>query len=600
MTIWMVAVVGGVLLALLSYRWRGGASAGPTLLVAVLRALALTLLIALLLDAVAGVPHPVPPIVALDVSQSWLRGGDTLAWHNARSRARSDATDSLFLVGDSVRAGAVPDKPTDAATRLRPLVERALSTGRPLQLVTDGEVDDADALATVPAGSRVIVVDGSAVQDAALADIEAPRAAVGNDTAEFRLQVSSGRGGAGAGTVSLVIGDQRVAQVPVQPLAPLADRTVTARARVPNVAGASLVRAIVATSDDAEPRNDTLTTVLEVSPAAGAVLVSTSPDLDAREALALLRGALALPTRGFYRIAPGVWRQDGSLGPANESEIRSIVRDAPLVVLHGDTAVFGPPRTATKGALTLFAPPPEGSADWYATGAPASPVSAALSAAAWDSLPPLDVAGDVPTGDWVALETRRGRRFERRNAIVGREAARRTVIVGASGFWRWRVRGGAASDTFGALWGGLFDWLSGGRTDVRAAVNADPVVHAGDPVRWRRGAGDDSVVSVVLTRRGGDARADSMMLRFTEGDNIVESGPLVPGVYDVQTAGGKSVLAVNPSRELYPRRAIPSGAVGRGSSLSDAPRLRSLGWVYAVVIIALCVEWFLRRRLGMR
>jgi hypothetical protein len=369
---------------------------------------------------------------------------------------------------------------------------------------------------------------------------------------------------------------------------------------VPNVAGASLVHAIVTTSGDAEPRNDTLTTVLEVSPAAGAVLVSTSPDLDAREALALLRGALALPTRGFYRIAPGLWRQDGSLGPANEADIRKIVRDAPLVVLHGDTAVFGPPRTATKGALTLFAPPPEGSADWYAASAPPSPVAAALSAAAWDSLPPLDVAGDVPTGEWVALETRRGRRFERRNAIVGREGARRTVIVGASGFWRWRVRGGVASDTFGALWGGLFDWLSGGRTDVRAAVSADAVVHAGDPVRWRRGAGDDSVVSVVLTRRGGDARADSMMLRFTEGDNIVESRPLTPGVYDVKTAGGNSVLAVNPSRELYPRRAIRSGAVGRGSSLSDAPRLRSLGWVYAIVIIALCVEWFLRRRLGMR
>ena len=268
--------------------------------------------------------------------------------------------------------------------------------------------------------------------------------------------------------------------------------------------------------------------------------------------------------------------------------------------MHGDTAVFGAPRTATKGALALFAPPPEGSADWYATGAPASPVSAALSAAAWDSLPPLDVARDVPAGDWIALETRRGRRFERRNAIVGREGARRTVIVGASGFWRWRVRGGAASDTFGALWGGLFDWLSGGRTDVRAAVNADAVVHAGDPIRWRRGAGDDSVVSVVLTRRGGDSRADSMMLRFTEGDNIVESRPLAPGVYDVRTAGGKSVLAVNPSRELYPRRAIRSGAVGRGSSLSDAPRLRSLGWVYAIVIIALCLEWFLRRRLGMR
>ena len=570
------------------------------MLVAVLRALALTLLIALLLDAVAGLPHPVPPIVALDVSQSWLRGGDSAAWKNARGRARSAATDSLFLMGDSVRAAGAPDRPTDAATRLRPLVERALSTGRPLRLFTDGEVDDPEALATVPAGSQVVVVDPAASSDAAIADIQAPRAVIGNDTAEFRIQVSSGRGGAAAGTVSLSIGDQRVVSTPVQPLEPFADRTVTARARVPNVAGASVVRAVVSTAGDAEPRNDTLTTVLEVSPAAGAVLVSTSPDLDSREALALLRGALALPTRGFYRVAPGVWRQDGSLAAANEGEIRSIVRDAPLVVLHGDTAVFGPPRSATKGALALFSPPPEGSADWYATGAPPSPVTAALSAAAWDSLPPLDVAGDVPAGDWVALETRRGRRFERRNAIVGHEGARRTVIVGASGFWRWRVRGGAASDAFGALWGGLFDWLSGGRTDVRAAVNADAIVHAGDPVRWRRGAGDDSVVTVVLTRRDVQARKDTMMLRFTEGDNIVESRPLPPGVYDVQTTGGNSVLAVNPSRELYPRRAIRSGAVGRGSSVADATRLRSLGWVYAVVIFALCAEWFLRRRLGMR
>jgi hypothetical protein len=206
----------------------------------------------------------------------------------------------------------------------------------------------------------------------------------------------------------------------------------------------------------------------------------------------------------------------------------------------------------------------------------------------------------VPAGDWVALETRRGRRLERRNAIVGREAARRTVIIGASGFWRWRVRGGASADAFGALWGGLFDWLSAGRSDARAAVNADAVVHAGDAIRWRRGAGDDSVVAVVLARRGAPARIDSMTLRFSTGDNVVESRPLPPGVYDVQTPGGASVLAVNPSREFYPRRGIRSGAVGRGGSLSDAPRLRSLGWVYGIIILALCAEWLLRRRLGLR
>lgn len=599
MTIWLVSVVGGVLLALLSYRWRG-TSATKVLLVAVLRALALTLLIALLLDAAAGLPRPVPPIVALDASASWLRGGDSTAWTDARRRARAAVRDTLFLVGDSVRPGSVPGRPTDAASRVRPVVERALSAGRPLRLFTDGEIDDPEALTAVPGGSEVIVIDVPGGADAAVGDIQAPRAVIGNDTVEFRVQVSAGRAGAGAGTVTLSIGDQRVASMPLERLAPFTDRTVTTRARVPNVPGSSLVHATVASEGDREPRNDTLTTVLEVSPAAGAVLVSTSPDLDSREALALLRGALALPTRGFYRIAPGVWRQDGSLGPASEAEIRAIVRDAPLVVLHGDTAVFGAPRAVTKGALALFAPPPEGTGDWYAVNAPPSPVSAALSAAVWDSLPPLDVAADVPAGAWVALETKRGRRFESRNAIVGREANRRTVIVGASGFWRWRVRGGASADVFGALWGSLFDWLAGGRTDARAAVNADAVVHAGDPVRWRRGAGEDSVVRVVLTRRGSPARVDSMTLRFSEGDNVIESRPLAEGVYDVETAGGPSVLAVNPSREFYPRRGIRTGAVGRGGSLADAPRLRSLGWVYAVLILALCAEWLLRRRLGMR
>src|SRR5215216_2243748 len=158
MTIWLVAVVGGVLLALLSYRWRGAAVA-KTVLVALLRALAFTLLIALLLDAVAGLPRPVAPIVALDVSKSWLRGGDSSAWKEARGKARAAARDSLFLIGDSIRVAELPDRPADDATRLRPLVERALSTGRPLRLFTDGEVDDPEALATVPAGSQVVVVD---------------------------------------------------------------------------------------------------------------------------------------------------------------------------------------------------------------------------------------------------------------------------------------------------------------------------------------------------------------------------------------------------------------------------------------------------------
>ena len=181
MTIWMAAVVGGVLLALLSYRWRG-AALGPTLLVALLRALALTLLIALLLDAVAGLPRPVPPIVALDVSQSWLRGGDTLAWHNARARVRSVATDTLFLAGDSVRAGAVPEKPTDAATRLRAVArlrgETLERTAQALLLSALASLASApsapSASAVAPIAAHLDDLDGSKAIEALLGTVHYP------------------------------------------------------------------------------------------------------------------------------------------------------------------------------------------------------------------------------------------------------------------------------------------------------------------------------------------------------------------------------------------------------------------------------------------
>src|SRR4029079_4938350 len=99
-------------------------------------------------------------------------------------------------------------------------------------------------------------------------------------------------------------------------------------------------RAGVSVAGDAEPRNDTLAIAVDLSRAASAVFVSTSPDFDARYALAVLRGALAVPTRGSFRVAPGAWRVDGSLAPISEADVRAAFRDAPVAILHGDTAAF--------------------------------------------------------------------------------------------------------------------------------------------------------------------------------------------------------------------------------------------------------------------
>jgi hypothetical protein len=61
------------------------------------------------------------------------------------------------------------------------------------------------------------------------------------------------------------------------------------------------------------------------------------------------------------------------------------------------------------------------------------------------------------------------------------------------------------------------------------------------------------------------------------------------------------VLAVNQSTEMIPRRpTVKSGVVGGRASLADAPLARDLGWLYAFAVIVLCVEWLLRRRIGLR
>jgi hypothetical protein len=93
----------------------------------------------------------------------------------------------------------------------------------------------------------------------------------------------------------------------------------------------------------------------------------------------------------------------------------------------------------------------------------------------------------------------------------------------------------------------------------------------------------------------------TVTLRFADGANVAESAPLAPGLYDAAMPGGTAILAVNASRELVPRRpTVRTGTIGAAAALGDAPSLRELGWVYALAIAALCAEWLLRRRAGMR
>jgi hypothetical protein len=597
MSPWLIAIIAGIVVALWQYGARDLRS-GPSIVSALLRLCSVALVVALVLDAPAAPARAVGAWAALDVSMSMARG-DSALWRAARDSVRSARVDSVLAFGDSARRGDAIASPTDLSSDLRPAIERALGAGHPLVVVTDGELDDPDATRALPGGSRVIVLPHAAVRDVAVSAIDVPRAVVAGDSVEARITLVAGSAAVRTATLALTLDGRPLAATPIDSLPAFAERAVSVKAKLDGTAGPAILRAIVTAPDDGERRNDTVAVAIDVSRAATAVFVSTSPDFDARYAMAVLRGALSIPTRGYFRVAPGEWRVEGTLAPVGESEVRQSLRDAPVAILHGDTAAFGPPRSATIGPLALIVTTGT-DGEWYPSAAPASPIAGALSGVIWDSLPPVGIATTVPKGTWVGVEARRGRGEERKPLVVGTDQPRRVAVVAASGLWRWRFRGGVSSDAFTALWGSIFDWLAAERADRRAAVPDERLLRAGDPVRWRRGSPADSVVPVVLRQRG-VARVDSLTLRFAPDANIVETGPLAPGIYDASMRGGTALVAVNESREWVPRAPrVASGSV-RGSIAADnAPRLRDKGWIYALVILMLCAEWILRRRRGMR
>ena len=79
------------------------------------------------------------------------------------------------------------------------------------------------------------------------------------------------------------------------------------------------------------------------------------------------------------------------------------------------------------------------------------------------------------------------------------------------------------------------------------------------------------------------------------------SPPLGVGRWRARMEGGEALLAVNAARELLPMRpTVESGEVGAAPVVVTQRGSRSLGWLYLLVVAALCTEWLLRRRVGLR
>jgi hypothetical protein len=597
MSAWFIAIAVGVVVALIQYL-RGAPNAALGLGLGALRAIAVAGVMSLVLNAPLTPPVAVSPAVFVDASRSMARG-DSAAWRAAWDSVNALSPDTVWAFGDSVYPATRGDRPVANASHSRPVVERAMATGRPAILVTDGELQDSSALDALVSGSRVVVVPRAPQRDVAVMSLDAPRAAVQDDSLALRITLGAAALGGSPGSLTVTMDDQVLGRWPFDSISSWGERQIDVRVKATGGQGSAVLKAAVSSAGDVEAGNDTLGASVELSRAASAVFVSSAPDQDARFAIAVLRGALSLPTRGYLRVAPGRWRHEGSLTPVTEVEVREAVREAPVAIIHGDTAIFGPPQQATFGPLALIAIPDAEDGEWYAIATPPSPLSAALAAIPLDSLPPIQVGLAAP-GEWIALEARRGREDIRRAVVSGRDTPRRVAVITASGLWRWRFRGGAGADAYAALWGGIFDWLAAERADKRGAVPDERVVRAGDQIRWRRGSSADSVVRVVLQRRRA-TRADTLVLRFAPGVAALETPGLDAGTYDVTVPNGRAILVVNAPAELLPARArLESGGVGRRSRVDSGSGARSAGWFYVLVVALLCLEWFGRRRAGLR
>ena len=524
-------------------------------------------------------------------------------WPEAVQLATNAAAgDSMLLFGDSLRLAALPPaRPTDATSSARSAAERARREGRSVLLITDGEGGQDPG--SLPAGSRVVVLRRPSIRDLAIESLELPERAAPGDTVTVRLTALAGSGGSSKATILFTFGGIRSVETPVEAIDSLGERTIEFRFAVPAASGPQIVRVIARMPNDPEPANDTVAGVIEVTRTPVAVLVSSAPDPDARDVLEALRGALAAPPVGYYRVAQGQWRSAASLQAVSETEVRRALIGTPLAVIHGDTALLGAPSAVAHGSLILMTPgTTAGRGEWRATPTPNSPVAAALAGIAWDSVPPIDPAPGTAKGDWVGLgATAVGGGGGLRAVVAGSEvASRRRVVVAASGMWRWRARGGVPGDAYNALWGALIDWVGRTRPDARSALPEVTVVREGDAISWRRG-GADTAVTVVLRRRDGAMREDTLRLVCNGGSTTTQSPPLSAGEYTATVPGGSATLVVNRSREWLPARQTVRALTlpGTGPRTPAVP-LRDRWWPYAIALAALCGEWVWRRRVGLR
>jgi hypothetical protein len=175
------------------------------------------------------------------------------------------------------------------------------------------------------------------------------------------------------------------------------------------------------------------------------------------------------------------------------------------------------------------------------------------------------------------------------------------VLLGADGLWRWAFRGGSSEQAYRALVASVVDWLVAAREPTGGAARpVNSVVPRGRPVSFARVAGDTVRALPVRLQQEGGAAVMVDTLRF--GPDGLGALWLAPGTYRYRLEdGGAGRVIVEPwSAEWFPAPITLQQQEAVAARADGTRGLRERWWLYALGVLALCGEWVVRRRRGLK
>ncbi len=585
----VVALVAGGALAWWSYR--GRTAQRLAMAAAGCRALGTALLVLLVLNpTLSSRLLTQRPLILLDHSISML------AQRGQASAARVAAA----ALGDTVAFGDLAPGEAGGRSLLGTALPSALASGRPVTVVTDGEIGDTDALpAELLAATTVRLFPRGLGDDVALVEIRGPERLAAGDSLHLRIEAR--RVGTGPDSTRIEIRDGaqlvRAATITLGTTGRgVVDLAMSLPASSVGLRWLEIRRIGVA---DAEAGDDLRWWAVRVTPSPGVVVLASAPDWDARFLYRALRDVTEAPVRGYAQLQPGQWRRMDDLRRVPAAEVQAAARAADLLAVRGEVDAW-----RHSGRARLLWPVAAMAGDWYLAPTAASPVAGGFAGGDADSLPPavaVTPLGAEATSAWVGATARLARRGSEVPVIGGRHGTDgRTVTFGADGLFRWGFRGGVSEQVWRALVADAAAWLLATPDSVSAAVRPIALVtQRGKPVRFRWvGGGTPAPVVITLTD---SARSRADTLRFDAGGEAALPLPVGRYRYLVAAGGGSGDFGVEPyADELVPAPVTLAERRATVAAVSTGRGAREWPVLFLLIVLAFGAEWLLRRRLGMR